>query len=166
MRNCLTHILSHTDTLTILLKAADLWYFSVSKIKWIQDFVYMNPKKPAHTKLSTSSLLCFWSHSDPPRLFPPLPVINTSSSEYRTSKAETPWSRPLTHPEINVPLRLEAAGLKRRHCELVTDTLRRSDRQPRQTPDTRLLNWQRCKYLWFSAETRWRMATGSKWENI
>lgn len=59
-------------------------------------------------------------------------VINTSSSEYRTSEEETPWSG--LKAEINVPLRVEAAGLKR--CERVTDGLQRPDRQPRQTPWT------------------------------
>lgn len=65
-----------------------------------------------------------------------------------------------TLPEINVPA--QSRGLKLRHHEPVTDTLHHPDRQPRQTPDTYLPNWRRCKCLWFSAETRWRMETWSR----
>lgn len=141
--------------------------FKSPKIKGVRDFVCMNTITTC-TRNCQHRLFVFLKPLKSSKAFFFLPslssVIITSSSEYRTSITETPWSRQLTLPEISAPLRLEAAGLKCRlqtHFSVLTggpDTLL--------TPD--------CSTDWganiFDSLQRrddgWKHGAGMKWGNI
>lgn len=131
--NCATQVLTQTHN---ILKAGDLCHhalmmcWSVRNKKGSRTLSTWTQIQTAHTKLSTSSLCVFEATQTLWGFFPPSSsVINTSSSEYHTSKKKTRNSLKQTaHTSWDQMcfFSWRLPGLKRRRCERVSDTVQPS----------------------------------------
>lgn len=153
--NCATQVLTQTHN---ILKAGDLCHhalmmcWSVRNKKGSRTLSTWTQIQTAHTKLSTSSLCVFEATQTLWGFFPPLLVCNQHLliriSYLKKKKPETPWSRQLTLPEIKCAS--SVGGCRAWNADAVSvfqTQFNHPDKQPRQTPDTYLLNRLRCKYL-------------------